>query len=316
MSRLDEELCEWTEVVSSRLTHLSRSQARGLALYSFGVVMVQSCGVTSIAVFLGMLLGRNENSVRQQLRELTYAGPDKRGKQRKSLDVESCFGDLVGWIIAWWSNGAEQVALVLDATTFQDVLTILVVSVVYRGCAIPVAGRPHWEARLDILAPHVPPSWTVLVLADRGLYANWLFKCIVKHHWHPFLRINQQGTFRPCGQRLFQPLRHCVSAESPLWSGTATCFKTKPLVCTLLARFDPRYEDPWLIVTDVPPDVADSAWYGRRSWIESGFKDLKRGGWQWQHTRLTDPDRAARLWLVLAVATLWVVNVGAYAEAE
>jgi hypothetical protein len=40
----------------------------------------------------------------------------------------------------------------------------------------------------------------------------------------------------------------------------------------------------------------------------------KRGGWQWQRTRMTDPQRAARLWLAVAVATLWVLSVGGQAE--
>src|SRR5205085_2535639 len=68
-------------------------------------------------------------------------------------------------------------------------------------------------------------------------------------------------------------------------------------------------------LTDLPPEVAQVAWYGMRSWIEGGFKDLKRGGWQWRQTKMTDPDRAARLWLAIAVATLWVVSVGGEAEA-
>ena len=50
-------------------------------------------------------------------------------------------------------------------------------------------------------------------------------------------------------------------------------------------------------------------------WIERGFKLTKRAGWQWQATRMTEPDRAARLWLVVAVATLWLVSVGGEAEA-
>src|SRR5580765_1480318 len=33
--------------------------------------------------------------------------------------------------------------------------------------------------------------------------------------------------------------------------------------------------------------------------IEQGFKITKRGGWQWQRTRMTDPQRAARLWLAV-----------------
>ena len=42
---------------------------------------------------------------------------------------------------------------------------------------------------------------------------------------------------------------------------------------------------------------------------------MKRGGWQWHQTKMTDPARAARLWLALAVATLWVVSVGGEADA-
>ena len=52
-----------------------------------------------------------------------------------------------------------------------------------------------------------------------------------------------------------------------------------------------------------------------RSWIEGGFKLLKSGGWEWQATRITDPDRVERLWLVLAVATRYVLAVGGEADA-
>ncbi len=328
MPQLDQELCEWTEVVSRKLPSLSAAEARVLALYSFGMVVVQSCGLTSIAVFLGVLLGRQENRVRQQLREFTYAGEDKRGDKRRTVKVESSFGELLGWVLSWWADEEHRLALALDATTFKQVFTVLVVSVMYRGCAIPVAWcvlsatkkgqwRDHWESLLDVLVPNVPADWTVLVLADRGLYAKWLYQGICKRGWHPFLRINQQGLFRPDGSTCFRPLCGLVQPSRPIWSGGVTCFKTTSaqLDCTLLARFDPVYTDPWLILTDLPSHIADIAWYGMRSWIEAGFKDLKRGGWSWQHTKMTDPARAARLWLVIALATLWVLSVGGYAEA-
>ena len=41
---------------------------------------------------------------------------------------------------------------------------------------------------------------------------------------------------------------------------------------------------------------------------------LKGVGWQWQHTRRTDPERASRHWLVIAVAMLWVMAYGSRAE--
>src|SRR5262249_46304852 len=39
-----------------------------------------------------------------------------------------------------------------------------------------------------------------------------------------------------------------------------------------------------------------------------------RAGWQWQRTHMTKPERAARLWLTVAVATLWLLSVGGEAE--
>jgi DDE family transposase len=70
-----------------------------------------------------------------------------------------------------------------------------------------------------------------------------------------------------------------------------------------------------LILTDLEPAGAHVAWYGLRSWIECGFKDSKRRGWHWEQTKMKDPRRAERLWLAIAVATLWTVSVGCQAEA-
>jgi hypothetical protein len=78
-------------------------------------------------------------------------------------------------------------------------------------------------------------------------------------------------------------------------------------------RSNPQ-KDPWLLLTDLAPRAGEACWYGLRAWIEQGFKITKRGGWRWQRTRMTDPQRAARLWLAVAVATLWLLSVGGLAE--
>ncbi|MGL4553495.1 MAG: transposase, partial [Gemmataceae bacterium] len=77
---------------------------------------------------------------------------------------------------------------------------------------------------------------------------------------------------------------------------------------TLLARWEEGYAEPWLVLTDLPPESASAAWYGLRTWIEQGFKVIKGGGWKWDRTRMEDPERVERLWL--AVATLWSVALG------
>ena len=159
-------------------------------------------------------------------------------------------------------------------------------------------------------------DWTVLVLADRGLYASWLFRRIVRLGWHPFLRINQGAKFRPDGQSRWFWLTELVDQTGMRWRRRGTAFRSygRGLKCTLVAWWGEGHTEPWFILTDLPPDGCDASWYALRAWCEQGFKCTKRGGWQWQHTRMTDPDRTARLWLALAVATLWMVCVGSDLE--
>ena len=327
MSRPDG-LSQWQTTLSTHLPHLSRAHLTVLALWSFGMVLARSCGITSVAALLAPLLDTKESTLRQRLREWCYDAKDKRGKHRLDIDVTTCFAPLLRWVLAWWPADHPRLVLAMDASTLGQRFTVLAISVVYRGCAIPVAWqvveatrkgawRPHWQALFDRLQGSVPSDWTVLVLADRGLYAKWLFEHIVEHGWHPFLRLNLGGNVRVEGTSTFRPLATLVSRHGSTWCGRVTCFSSKEsqLRCTLLARWDEGYKEAWLIATDLAPEVAEAAWYGMRSWIEGGFKDMKRGGWQWHQTKMTDPARAMRLWLALAVATLWVVSVGGEADA-
>jgi hypothetical protein len=166
------------------------------------------------------------------------------------------------------------------------------------------------------IRPAVPATWTVLVLADRGLYARWLYRRIVRLGWHPFLRLNVGGTFRPAAHNRFRPLRSFAPQPGTRWQGRGTAFGSRPwrLDCTSVACWEEGYKEAWFILTDLPPESSEARWYGLRAWIEQGFKLTKRGGWQWQRTRMTDPERAARLWLAVAVATLWLLSVGGAAE--
>jgi hypothetical protein len=290
------------------------------------MVLSRSCALTAVSLWWALAGGQAVWTVRQRLREWCYPVERKRGTKRQEVPVEACFAPLLGWVLSWWAG--QQLALALDATTLGQRFTVLAISVVYRGCAIPVAWaivkagekhawRPDWERLLGLLAGVVPADLTVIVLADRGLYARWLFEGIVARGWHPFLRVNLGGTFRPTGQAVFQPFGTFVPTTDRRWAGTGTAFKGRgaSLDCTLVAWYGDGYQDPWLILTDLPPAACDVAWYGLRTWIEQSFKLIKRAGWQWQRTRMTDPERAARLWLAVAVATLWLVSVGGAADA-
>ncbi len=322
-----ERVSQWTATVSSQLPHLSRPQASVLALWSLGMVLAHSCGLSQVSVLLALLLGQPEETLRQRLREWYYPATDKAGQHRRTLEVTTCFAPLLRWVLAWWPDESRELPLALDATTLGQRFTVLCISVLVRGCAIPVAWKvlaynqkgpwqPYWQALLAHLDGLIPANWTVLVLADRGLYAPWLYRQIVAQGWHPFLRINLGAKARLAGSDRWEWIAHWLPAPGTQWTQRVTCFadKKNQLECTLLLCREPGYEEAWVIVTDLPPEQVHGAWYRLRAWIEGGFKDYKRGQWGWHHTKMLDPARAERLWLALAVSTLWVVGVGSQAE--
>ncbi|MGF1460512.1 MAG: transposase [Leptolyngbyaceae cyanobacterium] len=318
---------DWLRIVTQKLPHLSKPQATVLSLWSLGIALTQCCGLSTVSAFLAELLEQPENTVRQRLREWYQNLEQKRGRKRRELEVSASFVPLLTWILSWWSPSEKRLVLAADASNLGDRLTVLLIAVVYRGCGLPVAWKilpattpgswqPHWLKLLAHLERGVPDDWFVLLTTDRGLYAKWFYEAIQALNWHPFMRINHQGQYQVAGTSGFMPLSTAVSQVGQSWTGTVTCFKTNPLACTLLARWDEGYSDPWLVVTDLDPQQTDILWYGLRSWIECLFKHIKRGGFNWHLTRMRDPQRAERLWLAIAVATIWLVSVGGHADAQ
>jgi hypothetical protein len=181
------------------------------------------------------------------------------------------------------------------------------------------AWKPHWIGLRERFKSIVPPHLRVIVLADRGLYAKWLFKAIVALGWHPFLRINTNNAdFRPEGSAQYLPLVCLLDGVGSSYSGRGTMFRSPEarLACTLLAAWGEGYEEGWFVLSDLPQEQTSVAWYGLRGWIERGFKHAKSGGWNWQDTRMNDPDRASRQWLAMAVAAVLLMRQGTAAELQ
>lgn len=291
------------------------------------MILARTCGLSRVTASLASNLGEKEGNIRQRLREWCWDKKDKQGKQRREWQVQKSFVPLIKWILTQWPPEERKLVLAMDATSLKKIFVVLSISVVYRGCAIPVAWnilpegqkgswKEPWLALFRNLKDSIPSDWLVIVMADRGLYAHWLFAAICENQWHPFLRINMNGKYCPKGTADFRKMSQLIPAPGHTWAGLVTCFRHNSIKGTLLACWCVNHREPWLILTDLAPDFSSAVWYRMRSWIESGFKDLKRDGWQWQKTRMNSPCRAARLWLALAIATFWVVSVGGEADAS
>jgi hypothetical protein len=313
-------LYQWTDRVQALFPQVQPHHARTLAQYSFGVILARSCGLTRVVGQLAALLQYSFHTLRQRLRELYQPAAVQRGSARSVFDYTVCFAPLLRWAASGQKD--RRLVLALDPTCHLDRFRVLCASVVYQGAALPVAWvvqtaqqkgswNDVWRALLTRLRAALDDGWQVLVLTDRGLESAALFRAIAALGWHPLLRVKSAGHFQPTGWHKGYAMKSFAATVGRRWAGRGIAYPGgEKLSCTLLACWEAGHQEPWLLLTDLPVGAANPAWYAWRMWIEHGFKAFKSGCWQWQHTRMQDPERAARLWAVLAIATVWMMEIG------
>ena len=82
------------------------------------------------------------------------------------------------------------------------------------------------------------------------------------------LRVTIGGSFALKGGIPGYPFAKRVATVGQRWQGRGTAFtqtKTR-LNGTLLGCWEPGHDQPWLILTDVPPQAADACGYGLRAY--------------------------------------------------
>ena len=320
--RFPNECYQMQQTVQHHMPHLRQSQAMGLVLWVYGTILAKSACQNAVATALTTV--DSYVSLRQYLREWLNDGRDRASPCRVQLDVRTCFVPLLRWLLAWWKS--DRLVLAIDPTMHGDRINSIVISVVYRSCAIPVAwhilhaNRPGgWispiVSLLELLSSAVPQTMPVLVMYDRGLRSPRLWEQICSLGWHPYARQSINTVFCPdAGTRL--PARALVPGPGHAYIGYGTAFRarTKRRRGTMIVVWEIGRDEPCIVMTNLQPDEAGACWYGLRFWIEAGFKAIKSVGWQWHKTRRTEPQRVSRHWLVLSVATLWVLAYGTRVE--
>jgi len=343
-----ESIFQWRDQVNRHLPFLSQPQAFELALWSVGMVLCRTASLSAVSLQLGIWLEQATNTLRQRLRDWYLPAGVKSGVQRTDWKPSNGFADLLTWVVSLLPDRPDyRVFLALDACNLKDRVTILCISVLVGGSAIPVAWRctvanepaswkPLWLALLQTIEAALPAlpqndkNREVIVLADRGLWAQWLYLAIESRGWHPLLRVNG-GQTGPHFRRLSQPTQQ----RQPSWH-TLSSFLPKQgqekgqeiripgqasgehvLPCTLVVFWGESAKEPWYLLTDSMDSVlVEGALYGRRFWIEHQFKSAKSEGWHWEKSRMSDPERVDRMWFAYAVGMLWALSNGSQTEAK
>ena len=111
---------------------------------------------------------------------------------------------------------------------------------------------------------------------------------------------------RLVGEETFDWIGRWAPTPGTQWKGRAECFVSKAsrLMCTLLIHWEEGYEHAWAVLTDLAPEETAVSWYHMRTWVETGYKDIKRGQWGWHHSKMLSASRIERLWLAVLLMHL------------
>jgi hypothetical protein len=303
-------LYQWVGKTSKEWGGVTRHFRENVRVFSRGVVRAQS----------------------SQIRKIAGASGGRADSQRRRLQRFVAHPQSIAVFFGGWTRSvlkrvkARTVVLVVDETKLKAALGVMVVGVVYEGRCIPLAWRVYranshadypreGQARMTVrllkqVKAGVPKGMKVRVLADRGIGTSpLLMRGIMGLGWTFLFRVTKQSKIiLPNGEAVC--FYNQVSAPGQCYAASGIVFKKRGRIPGhVRVLWGQQAQDRWALVTN---DPTLTGWeYAQRMWIEEAFRDLKSHGWQVEQALCADPDRMARLWILLVVAYGWMLLLGA-----
>jgi len=236
------------------------------------------------------------------------------------IKVHELYGPIIQEALSEWDN--NTIYLALDTSMLWDRFCHIRISVIYRGRAVPLIwdtiehgsstiSFETYRPLLDKAAQLLPLKCNVVFLADRGFADTKLMGHLTEQlHWHWRIRTKSSFlVFRRNHQRCKLSSIELKRGQARFWHHVYVTEKRFGDVHLALAKPRGTKED-WLIISDEPTDVTTFDEYGLRFDIEENFLDDKSGGFQVESSLIRSADALTRLFLVLAISTLFLVCQG------
>lgn len=238
------------------------------------------------------------------------------------VDPERLYGPLIQEALRRWVG--QRLYLALDTTSVQGQFTIIYLSVIHRGRAVPIiwsvvrsaSTTVRFESYQSLLiraAKLLPPKAKVVLLADRGFCDMRLMQAARDLNWGFRIRIKSAVWVYWPGQRPGTKVgRLCPGLGEARFYHKVWLTKQQlgPVHLALAWCQRDGKTEPWYVVSDEPTDITTFDEYGLRFDTEELFLDQKSANFQLEATRLRDEMALSRLALVLAVTVLTLTSWG------
>jgi hypothetical protein len=285
------------------------------------------CLVTFAWAIVGVLLEKSVHLSKWGIHRTGMAKAASKQRQfvrwLKNAKIEHAqiYPNLVKAVFAEWGN--HKIYLALDSSSLWDEFVIVRIALIYRGRAIPLSWMvlkqqstmvafEKYKQILKDAASVLPKGCAVFLLADRGFDDNDLFCAARNLGWGFRVRLKKS-------LRIYRVSKPCLSVGRLMPAKGKALFLHKVWITD--RRFGPVYLalahvqthngfEEWAILSDDPTDLRTFDEYGLRFDLEENFLDDKSAGFQLESGEIRDADALARLGLILATATLYLVSTG------
>lgn len=301
-------LRSWRARVQEVWPDLHGHQLNGLAAASLAMAQAQHCQLSRMAA-VTVSSAKVPSSERRWQRLLA----------NRRLQVQPLARQWARSVLA----DAGSLLLAIDETPQANHLRSMKLSRLVRGRALPLLWytyRPHalpmnqpdmvldLLKQVDALLPKDERRPTLL--ADRGLSWSAVVDFCTEHGWHFVLRLQHPTRVKlDDGREL--AAGELAPRKGACWRGAAQVFKGAGWRAVNLVAWWPQDSDePWLIISDLPPSRAQCRRYRSRMRQEQSFRDEKSHGFHWELSRVRDPEHADRLLLIMAMAMTLLIRLG------
>jgi hypothetical protein len=216
----------------------------------------------------------------------------------------------------------ETLVLVMDGSVVGRGCAALMIHVIYKGRALPLAWRVrqgpkgHFPedlhiALVELIQTCLPEGTQVVFLGD-GEFDGTALQAT----------LNEAGWFYAC--RTAQSTVATWEGETFRLDTLGACIKPGTLIALQEVKFTrdaygpvmvlscwaKGYQDPVYLVSNM--DAAEEAccYYQKRFRIETFFSDQKSRGFHLHKSHISDPQRLARLLIAACLAYIWIVYLG------
>ena len=297
-------LRDWRRQVQDELLpDLHGHQSNALADLSFAMALAQHCQAGKLAV----AAPGDANPASVERRVERFLANDR-------LDPDSVWPQLARSFLAGWAGG--PIVLILDETPNHNDLRCMKVTLAYRKRALPLCSRllrPRRPARADARADRrpAPPGGRLPARGGRGHAPG---------RPRPGLAAGRRR-LRRAGLALRDAAARARPGSGPPTAGSARrrswprsrgpAGAARPRSSRSRGGGPPRWPPAgcrtatgrgcWSATATTARGC--SGRYAKRTWTEELFRDEKSSGFHWGESHVTDPAHAARLVLLIALAT-------------